>query len=75
MISTRLNKGIRIYEIQSQSINSQDLTEIISLHDYEGELTATWEAEPFINEKDLIGAIWDLQNEFKANVIYQVEEN
>ena len=70
----RLEKVLKIYNIQIEELNDQELSEIISLHDHKGELSITWNNEPTDEQKSITGQIWQLQNELGENVVHKLEE-
>jgi len=70
----RLEKVLKIYNIQIADSNDQELTEMVSLHDHKGELSVTWTNEPTDEQKHILGLLWELQNELGENVVHQLEE-
>ena len=70
----RLEKVSKIYNIQIQDLNEQELAKIISLHDHKGDLTVTWTDNPTDEQKHIIELLWELQNELRENVVHKLEE-
>ena len=70
----RLEKVSKIYSIQIEDLNEQELPKIISLHDHKGDLTVTWTDKPTDEQKHIIGLLWELQNELRENIVHQLEE-
>ena len=69
----RLEKVSKIYNIQIADSNDQELAEIVSLNDHKGELSVSWKSEPIAEQKAILNLIWELQNEDRGNVKYEIE--